>query len=303
MIGAALLAKKAVEKGLTSKPWVKTTLAPGSKVVSRLLREGRPDAVPRQARVQPRRLRLHDLHRQLRPADPRGQPGGQRQRPRGRLGAVRQPQLRGPDQPRREDELPGLAAAGGRLRAGRVDGRRPVQRPAGPGPGRQRRLHEGHLADRQGGRGRHRDRDHLRDVHHRLRRRVRRRRAVAGAADPRGRHVRVGPRLDVRPQAAVLRRHARRAGAGRGHRGCPGAAQAGRLGDHRPHQPGRRDQEGLARGQLPRRPRRRAARLQLLRLAPRQPRGDDPRHLRQHPAAQPARAGHRGRLHPRLHHR
>jgi len=34
MIGAALLAKRAVEKGLQSKPWVKTTLAPGSKVVS-----------------------------------------------------------------------------------------------------------------------------------------------------------------------------------------------------------------------------------------------------------------------------
>ncbi|MEZ5117012.1 MAG: aconitate hydratase [Candidatus Nanopelagicales bacterium] len=34
MIGAALLAKKAVEHGLTRKPWVKTTLAPGSKVVS-----------------------------------------------------------------------------------------------------------------------------------------------------------------------------------------------------------------------------------------------------------------------------
>jgi aconitate hydratase len=33
MVGAALLAKKAVELGLTSKPWVKTTLAPGSKVV------------------------------------------------------------------------------------------------------------------------------------------------------------------------------------------------------------------------------------------------------------------------------
>ena len=33
MIGAALVAKKAVEKGLTRKPWVKTTLAPGSKVV------------------------------------------------------------------------------------------------------------------------------------------------------------------------------------------------------------------------------------------------------------------------------
>ncbi len=34
MIGAALLAKNAVEKGLERKPWVKTTLAPGSKVVS-----------------------------------------------------------------------------------------------------------------------------------------------------------------------------------------------------------------------------------------------------------------------------
>jgi aconitate hydratase len=33
MLGAALLAKKAVEKGLTTKPWVKTSLAPGSKVV------------------------------------------------------------------------------------------------------------------------------------------------------------------------------------------------------------------------------------------------------------------------------
>ena len=33
MIAAGLLAKKAVEKGLTSKPWVKTSLAPGSKVV------------------------------------------------------------------------------------------------------------------------------------------------------------------------------------------------------------------------------------------------------------------------------
>ena len=34
MVGAALFAKKAVEKGLKAKPWVKTTLAPGSKVVT-----------------------------------------------------------------------------------------------------------------------------------------------------------------------------------------------------------------------------------------------------------------------------
>jgi aconitate hydratase len=37
MVGAGLLAKKAVEKGLTRKPWVKTSLAPGSKVVTSYL--------------------------------------------------------------------------------------------------------------------------------------------------------------------------------------------------------------------------------------------------------------------------
>ncbi len=37
MLGAGLLAKKAVARGLRAKPWVKTSLAPGSKVVMRYL--------------------------------------------------------------------------------------------------------------------------------------------------------------------------------------------------------------------------------------------------------------------------
>ena len=37
LIGAGLLAKKAVEKGITRKPWVKTSFAPGSQVVTRYL--------------------------------------------------------------------------------------------------------------------------------------------------------------------------------------------------------------------------------------------------------------------------
>jgi aconitate hydratase len=37
MIGAGLIARKAVEKGLNSKPWVKTSLAPGSQVVTEYL--------------------------------------------------------------------------------------------------------------------------------------------------------------------------------------------------------------------------------------------------------------------------
>ena len=39
MVAAGLLAKKAVERGLTTKPWVKTSLAPGSKVVTDYLEE------------------------------------------------------------------------------------------------------------------------------------------------------------------------------------------------------------------------------------------------------------------------
>ena len=38
MLGAGLVAKKAVERGLESKPWVKTSLAPGSKVVTDYLK-------------------------------------------------------------------------------------------------------------------------------------------------------------------------------------------------------------------------------------------------------------------------
>jgi aconitate hydratase len=39
MLGAGLVAKKAVERGLTRKPWVKTSLAPGSKVVTDYLQK------------------------------------------------------------------------------------------------------------------------------------------------------------------------------------------------------------------------------------------------------------------------
>ena len=39
LIGAGLLAKKAAEKGLKPKPWVKTSLAPGSRVVTEYLKD------------------------------------------------------------------------------------------------------------------------------------------------------------------------------------------------------------------------------------------------------------------------
>ncbi len=41
MLGAGLLARKARARGLTSKPWVKTSLAPGSRVVTDYFDQGR----------------------------------------------------------------------------------------------------------------------------------------------------------------------------------------------------------------------------------------------------------------------
>ena len=99
----------------------------------RVPRPRRADRAAGGARLQPRRLRLHHLHRQLRPAARTDLHGGRRERPGGRVRALRQPQLRGPHQPGREDELPRLAAAVRRLRARRHHGHRHRRRAARPG--------------------------------------------------------------------------------------------------------------------------------------------------------------------------
>ncbi len=120
LIGAGLLAKKAHEKGLKPKPWVKTSLAPGSQVVTEYLDEVGPAGASRRARLQPRRLRLHDLHRQFRTAAGADLRGDQQERHRRLLGAFREPQLRRPRQSGRARQLSRLAAARRRLRARRL---------------------------------------------------------------------------------------------------------------------------------------------------------------------------------------
>ena len=79
MLAAGLLAKKAVEQGLKVKPYVKTSLAPGSRVVTDYLdKAGLTDAAA-EARLSHGRLRLHHLHRQQRPA---ARAGGRRRSPK-----------------------------------------------------------------------------------------------------------------------------------------------------------------------------------------------------------------------------
>ena len=119
LIGAGLLARNANRRGLKQKPWVKTSLAPGQPGGRRISRKVRPAEGARPDRLQPRRLRLHHLHRQFRPAAGADLQDHQRQGPDRRRRAVGQPQLRRPRLARRAGQLSRLAAAGRRLCAGR----------------------------------------------------------------------------------------------------------------------------------------------------------------------------------------
>ena len=147
MVAAGLLARKAVAKGLTVKPWVKTSLAPGSQVVADYLREVRPAEGSRRARLQSGRLRLHHLHRQFRPAAGGNLRGDQQERSGRRRGALGQPQFRRPRQRRRARQLSRLAAAGRRLCDRRLDVCRSRQGAARRRQEGQEGLPQGHLAD------------------------------------------------------------------------------------------------------------------------------------------------------------
>ena len=92
----------------------------GSKVVTEYLRKAGLDTVSRRARLQPRRLRLHDLHRQQRSAARRRVRGDRGAEPRRGVGVERQPQLRGAHPAAGARQLSRVAAARRRLRAGRA---------------------------------------------------------------------------------------------------------------------------------------------------------------------------------------
>ena len=102
-------------------------------------------------------------------------------------------------------------------------------------------------------------------------------------------------RQHLHPEPALLRRHGTQAAgpADRARRALPRAVR--RLDHDRSHLAGGRHREGRARGPVPAGAGRRACRLQQLRLAPRQPRDHDARHLRQHAHQEPDGPRRRGR--------
>ena len=71
VIAAALLARNANRAGLTRKPWVKSSLAPGSKAVQTLSRRGRAAVRVGDAGLRHCRLCLHHLQRDERRARPK----------------------------------------------------------------------------------------------------------------------------------------------------------------------------------------------------------------------------------------
>ncbi len=297
MLGAGLLARNAAARGLKSQPWVKTSLAPGSLVVTEYLdRAGLTDP-------------LNELGFNLVGYGCTTCIGNSGPLPDAISAAVNEGDLAvcsvlsgnrnfegriNPDVKMNYLASPPLVVAYALAGTMDID---LLNDPLGQdADGADVYLRDiwpsaaGGCPHRRGGRP-------VGHVPHELRQGLRRRRQLALARRPRGRQLRLGRRLDLRAQGAVLRRHPARARGSHRHRGCKGPRQARRQRHDRPHLAGRRDQEGRARGQLPGRARRRAEGLQLLRLTPRQPRGDDPRHVREHPPAQPARARHRGWRH------
>ena len=121
------------------------------------------------------------------------------------------------------------------------------------------------------------------------------RRALAGAAGPRGRAS--SPGTTTRPTCGS-RRTSRGCRASRSRcadiEGARCLVIARRQRHHRPHLARGLDQAREPGRAVPARARRRAARVQLVRLTARQPRGDGARDLRQRAPAQPARAWKRG---------
>ena len=107
------------------------SLAPGSKVVTDYLEQRRPRRRPRRARFNLVGYGCTTCIGNSGPLPAAISEAIHEDDLVAVAGPLGQPQLRGPDQPRRADELPRLAAAGRRLRAGGHDGHRPRAEPLG----------------------------------------------------------------------------------------------------------------------------------------------------------------------------
>ena len=272
MLAAGLVAKKAVERGLKVKPWVKTSLAPGSKVVMDYYRDAGLMPYLEKLQFQPGGLRLHHLHRQQRPAA--GTPWRRRcSKENLAVAAVLSGNrnFEGRINPQVKANYlasPPLVVAYALAGTMDID---MAHDPLGHGPVGQAGLLARHLADERRSAA-HRARIHRPgDVPQRVCQGLRRRRQLAGHADSLRRHLPMGWRIHLHQAAAVLRRHG---GPGHPVKDLTGMRALALLGDSvtTDHiSPAGSIPQGQPRGPLPDRAGRAAGGFQFLRRAPRQP--------------------------------
>ena len=298
MLAAGLLARNAVQRGLKVKPHVKTSLAPGSRVVTDYLELSGLDKPLEQ-------LGFHTVGYGCMTCI-----GNSGPLPEAVAEAVGAGQL-----------VAAAVLSGNRNFEGRINplvkanylaspplvvayalaGTVDIDLTSRTAGRRQRRppgVLEGYLAQPGGNRGHGVPRDPARDVPQAIRQRADGQRDVEPHLGSAERVVPLGPREHVHPGAAVLAGPGRRAGSDPADPRRSRVGRLGRLGDDRPHfarrldrrqQPGRQILAGAGR---------RAGRFQQLRIAAGQRSGDGAGHVRQYPHPQPIGRRRRRRRYP-----
>ena len=246
LIGAGLLARNAAAKGLKAKPWVKTSLAPGSQVVAEYLSNSG--------------LQL-DLDKVgfnlvgfgcttcIGNSGPLPEEISKSINDNGIIGAAVLSGNRNfegrvsPDVQANYLASPPLVVA--YALAGTVTKDLSVE-PIGEGKDGKPVYPEGHLADDQGNQRRNEEVRHRDDLQEALRRRVQGRHQLAQDQDGRERDLSLEHELDLCAEPALLRRHEERAGTDRRRGRCADSGDVRRQDHHRPHLAGRCDQADLS---------------------------------------------------------
>ena len=213
LIGAGLLARNAAAKGLKAKPWVKTSLAPGSQVVAEYLANS---GLQKDLDKIGFNLVGFGCTTCIGNSGPLPAAISKTINDNGIIAAAvlsGNRNFEGRVIARRAGELPGLAAAGRGLRAGRHRDQGPHHRAARHGQGRQAGLPQGHLAD-----ARRRSRSSSRSIV--TAKIFKKRYADVFKGDehwrkvkaPEGQTYRLGRELDLCAEPALFRRHEEGAG-------------------------------------------------------------------------------------------
>ena len=207
LIGAGLLARNAAAKGLKAKPWVKTSLAPGSQVVAEYLANSGLQVDLDKVGFN---LVGFGCTTCIGNSGPLPEDISKSINDNGIVAAAvlsGNRNFEGRVIAGRAGELSRLAAAGRRLRAGRHRDQGSLGRADRHRQGRQAGVPEGYLADHEGDQRLHEEVRHRGDLQEEIRRRVQGRHQLAQDQDGRERNLSLEHVLDLCAEPALFRGH------------------------------------------------------------------------------------------------